>query len=73
MKAKPIGTGVEILLTGEEVATAIESYLVARGVVIRGARTIRVNGDLCADGRIYVDPAGFVIFKGKKLFREDSE
>jgi hypothetical protein len=55
------GPGVQIDLTGDEVATAIMAYLVARGVHVDGARTVRVNGDLCSEGDIYVDPSGFVI------------
>lgn len=58
------GTGVQIDLTGDEVATAIDTYLVAHGIVIVGARTIRVNGELCKEGDIYVDPSGKVIASG---------
>lgn len=61
------GPGVEIKLTGDEVATAIDAYLVARGVHIRGPRTITVNGQLCDFGRVYVDPAGTVVYKGEKF------
>jgi len=61
------GPGVEINLTGDEVAIAIDAYLVARRVRISGPRTIRVNGDLCESGHIYVDPSGFVIHKGEKI------
>jgi hypothetical protein len=53
--------GVSIQLTGDEVATAIHAWLVAHGVHIEGPRTIRVNGELCEHGRIFVDPSGFVI------------
>ena len=55
------GPGVGILLDGNEVATAIYSYLVAHGVGVHGPQTITVNGDLCEEGRIHVDPSGFVI------------
>jgi len=55
------GPGVEINLTGNEVATAIAAYLTAHNIHIDGARTIRVNGDLCSTGRVYVDPSGFAI------------
>lgn len=58
------GTGVQIDLTGAEVATAIDAYLVAHGVIVNGARTIRVNGELCKKGEIYVDPSGRVINNG---------
>lgn len=58
------GPGVSIELSGDEVATAIDAYLVARGVCVRGPRTVKVNGDLCSTGRIYVDPAGSVVVKG---------
>lgn len=61
------GPGVEIRLSGDEVATAIDAYLVAHGVHISGARTILINNNLCDKGRVYVDPAGFVITNGKKM------
>lgn len=57
------GPGVEIKLSGNEVARAISAYLVARGVHVDGPRTITVNGELCDYGRIYVDPSGFLIDK----------
>lgn len=58
------GPGVEILLTGDEVAIAIDTYLVAHGVYTFGPRTIRVNGELCDIGEIYVDPSGCVVHDG---------
>ncbi|MCP5414998.1 MAG: hypothetical protein H6961_10370 [Chromatiaceae bacterium] len=62
------GPGVEIKLSGNEIARAISAYLVARGVHVNGPRTITVNGELCDYGRVYVDPSGFVINKkGEKL------
>lgn len=61
------GPGVEINLTGDEVATAIDAYLVAKKVIINGPRTITVNGELIENGRIYVDPSGFVISDGVRL------
>lgn len=61
------GPGVDIELTGDEVATAIDAWLLAHGVIVRGPRTVRVNDNLCKSGRIYVDPSGFVIVGGKKL------
>ncbi len=60
------GPGVEVTLTGAEVATAIDAFLVARGIHVSGPRTITVNGELCAAGSIYVDPSGFVISRWKK-------
>lgn len=60
------GPGVEIKLTGEEVATAISAYLVSHGVHVSGARTITVNNGLCESGRVYVDPAGFVVYNGER-------
>ena len=59
-----LGPGVQVNLTGDEVATAIDAYLVARGVVVRGPRTIRINGELCRSGEVYVDPSGKVIDNG---------
>ena len=61
------GKGVDIKLTGDEVARSIMTYLTAKGVYISGARTITVNGELCKIGNIYIDPSGFCIdSKGKK-------
>jgi len=60
------GTGVNIKLSGSEVAMAIHTYLTAHNVHISGASTIRVNGELCEKGSIYVDPSAFVIVNGKK-------
>jgi hypothetical protein len=61
------GPGVSIDLSSDEVALAISAFLVARNVHINGAHTIFVNGELCKDGQIYVDPSGFVIFDGEKI------
>lgn len=60
------GPGVEINLSGEEVATAIDAYLVAHGIYVDGPRTITVNGELCEEGEIYVDPSGNVIAEGER-------
>lgn len=61
------GPGVSIELTGDEVAIAIDAYLVAHGVHVSGPRTITVNGKLCEAGKVYVDPSGFVIHNGEKI------
>ena len=61
------GPGVSIELTGEEVAIAIEAWLVAHDVHIRGSRTIRVNGKRCKAGDIYVDPSAYVLFEGEVM------
>ena len=61
------GPGVNIELDGNEVATAIDAWLVAHDVNVSGPRTVTVNGKLCTSGLIYVDPSGFVIADGKKL------
>ena len=62
------GPGVEITLTGDEVVTAIMAYLVAHNVVVRGPRTVSVNGQLCEHGRVYVDPSGFVVVNSDERF-----
>lgn len=59
------GPGVDIKLTGNEVARAIYTYLTAHGVRINGPATIRVNGELCLMGSVYIDPSGDVIENGK--------
>lgn len=61
------GPGVSIELTGDEVAIAIDAWLVSHGVHVRGPRTITVNGELCGSGHVYVDPSGFVIADGMKI------
>lgn len=62
------GPGVSIDLDGNEVATALDAWIVAQGVHVSGPRTITVNGEPCETGNIYVDPSGFVITpKGRKL------
>lgn len=61
------GPGVDIILGGDEVATAIAAYLVAHGVHVSGPRTIKVNGNLCEHGFVYVDPSGFVVSNGEKI------
>lgn len=61
------GPGVEINLSGEEVATAIYTYLAAHRVHVSGPATITVNGELCERGQVYVDPSGSVIHEGKRL------
>ena len=61
------GPGVSIELSGDEVATAIDAWLVAHGVHVQGPRTVTINGDLCTDGHVYVDPSGFVIADGSKF------
>jgi hypothetical protein len=59
------GPGVQIDLTGDEVALAIDAYLTAHNVHISGPRTIRVNGERCESGSIYADPSARVIANGE--------
>ena len=61
------GVGVNIELTGDEVATAIDAYLVAHRVHVSGPRTIRVNECFIDYASVYVDPNGFVIADGIKV------
>lgn len=61
------GPGVEIALSGDEVAIAIDAYLVAHNIHVDGPRTITVNGELCGTGLVYVDPSGSVIHQGKRI------
>lgn len=55
------GPGVLIQLERDEIATAIDAYLVSHKVHVSGPRTITVNGKLINEGEVYVDPSGFVI------------
>lgn len=64
--ATEFGPGVEVSLSGDEVAIALDAFLVAHGIHVSGPRTIRVNGELCEVGSIYVDPSGFVVSDRKK-------
>jgi hypothetical protein len=61
------GPGVDIVLTGNDVASAISAYLVAHDIHINGPRTITVNKELCECGNVYVNPSGYVINEGKKI------
>ena len=65
--ATKYGPGVSIELTGDEVATAIDAWLVAHGVCVSGPRTVTVNGKLCEAGLVYVDPAGAVVSEGERF------
>jgi hypothetical protein len=60
------GPGVSIQLTAEEVATAIDAYIVAHGKSVHGPRTITTNGCLIDGCHIYVDPSGFLMHNGQK-------
>ena len=59
------GPGVVIKLTGDDVARAIDAYLVAHDIIVRGPRTITINGDLCEVGLVEVDPSGRVVADGE--------
>ena len=63
-KDSEYGPGVRIKMTGDEVATAIDAYLVAHGIYHLGPRTVTVNGELCKKGEVYVDPSGSVQSNG---------
>jgi hypothetical protein len=67
------GTGVDIELTGNEVAAAIHAWLTAHDVHVHGPSTVTVNGALCESGRVYVDPSGCVIAGGMQLSGRGSE
>lgn len=56
------GPGVEITLNGDELALAITAYLSDNGIMIRGPRTVTVNGQHCAEAMVYVDPSGTVVY-----------
>ena len=59
--------GIIIELNGNEVATAIDAYLVAHGYSVNGPRTVRINGELCQSGTIFVDPSGYVLLDGEHI------
>ncbi len=66
------GPGVEITLDANELALAIYAYLTARDTHIHGARTILIDGSLIGDReiKVYVDPSGKVVKKGKIWYGE---
>jgi hypothetical protein len=61
------GPGVIIEMTGNEVARAVDTWLVAHGIHTSGPRTVTINSALCDEGQVYVDPSGFVIADGIKF------
>lgn len=62
------GPGVQINLTGNELAHAIDIYLVSQNIIVRGPRTIRYQEELLEDDcQVYVDPSGFVMYGGKRF------
>lgn len=66
--ATEFGPGVSINLTGDEVAIAIDAWLVSQRVHVKGPRTINVNDEMIQCGHIYVDPSGSVIVNGQEIF-----
>jgi len=63
------GPGVSIQLTDDEVALAIDSWLIANRVRVVGPRTVTMtmDGDTCEGANVYVDPSGYVIDRAKKI------
>lgn len=61
------GPGVDIELEPHEVYRAIMAYLTSRDVYISGPITTFVNGGQITGARVYVDPSGYVVRKGKKI------
>ena len=54
--------GNSIRLTGNEVAQAIDAYLVEQGIRVVGPRTIRIAGRMpVPPAEVYVDPSGRVV------------
>ena len=59
------GKGVVITLTADEVANAIDAYLVAHDCHVSGPRTIRTGYNaLLSPVEVYVDPSGQVVDAG---------
>lgn len=64
------GPGVDIRLSSEDIAKAILEYVERKGVTITGPRTVLIDGKLCTNGKVYVDPLGnveteYVILTGR--------
>jgi hypothetical protein len=50
-------TGLQVNLSGNEVAAAITDYLEANGFkIVSGSRTVYVNDALCRESHVIVDP-----------------
>lgn len=60
------GKSVSVEMTGSEVALAIMAYLVAHDIHISGPKTITVNGSLIENGRVFIDPSGFLVCDGER-------
>lgn len=58
------GPGVDIELSGAEVAAGTGAFLVAHGIHVSGPRTVTVSGEPCKIGKVYVDPCGQAIADG---------
>lgn len=59
------GPGVDVTIDGDELALAIETWLMAHDVRVYGARTIIIDEDFNG-ARVYVDPSAYVIHDGKR-------
>lgn len=57
------GPGVDIVLSGDELAQAIFDYIKSQGAIIEGPMTARANGGRCMSARVHVDPSGMVTTK----------
>jgi len=68
------GTGIDINLTGDELAEAITLYLQVRhNICVYGARAASVNGERCESANVYVDPSGVVLNGDTKISGRDGE
>jgi len=54
------GHGVSIGLNADEVAIVIDEYIKSKKIEVYGPRTITVNWEKILNGRVYVDPMGWV-------------
>lgn len=61
-----VGDGVEVNLTGDELAMAVDLFLYSRQVLVVGPRTVKVNGQKCESAQVYVDPSGYVMDNGTR-------
>jgi hypothetical protein len=59
------GPGVDIHLSADEVATAIDAYIVAHGAHVVGPRTVLIDGWGVNAGVVHVDPSGKVFHDGR--------
>lgn len=61
------GPGIRVQLTSQEVEIAIRCYLTAHCLQLHGDYKITIDNAPVGDAEILVEPAGYVVVRGKKM------